>query len=297
METHEIRYFLAAARELNFTRAAAASNVSQPALTRAIKKLEAELGGQLFLRRGGGVELTHLGRTVIPQLETIERSMAFVREQAQTLAEVRSSSLRLGVMCTVGPFHFADLLARLKVTLPDLEVTLVEATAAAVIDLLVADEVDVGITAWPSYPEAIAVLPLFEERYVVAMPAAHPLANLPSIPLELLADHPYLERLSCEFDGYYEARFGQWTIELDVCYASEREDWIQALILAEQGLAIVPELMRMEDGIVMRPLAQPEIRREVSFVCLRGRRLNDAAQQFQRLVRAHKWSAVRPPRG
>ena len=89
METHEIRYFLATARELNFTRAAGACNVTQPALTRAIKKLETELGGSLFLRRPGRIELTRLARTVMPQLEAIERSMAQVRDEAQSIADQR----------------------------------------------------------------------------------------------------------------------------------------------------------------------------------------------------------------
>lgn len=103
METHEIRYFLALARELNFTRAAEASGVSQPALTRAIQKLEAELGGTLFLRRPGQVELTLLGREILPQLEAIAKSMVDVHRRAESVVRARIQSLRLGVMCTVGP--------------------------------------------------------------------------------------------------------------------------------------------------------------------------------------------------
>lgn len=103
METHEVRYFLSLARELNFTRAAEASGVSQPALTRAIQKLEVELGGALFLRRPGQVELTRLGREVLPQLEAIESTMVDVQRRAQSVTRAASNSLRLGAMCTIGP--------------------------------------------------------------------------------------------------------------------------------------------------------------------------------------------------
>ena len=88
MQTHELRYFLATARTLNFTKAASQCGISQPALTRAIKKLENELGGPLFHRRPGHVELTRLGRTLLPRLEEIERGLADVQSQATALVDV-----------------------------------------------------------------------------------------------------------------------------------------------------------------------------------------------------------------
>src|SRR5262249_46819161 len=100
MQVNEIRYFLATARERNFTRAAAACGVSQPSLTRAIQKLEAELGGALFQRLTRQVELTQLGREVLAQFEGIEEKLATVRDLASQHAQSQTSSLRLGVMCT-----------------------------------------------------------------------------------------------------------------------------------------------------------------------------------------------------
>lgn len=289
METHEIRYFLATARELNFTRAAAACNVTQPALTRAIKKLETELGGALFLRRPGRIELTRLARTVLPQLEAIERSMAQVRDEAQSIADQQFKSLRLGVMCTLGPSHIVEMLSELRSAVPGLEVSVTEAKAGSVVELLITDEIDVGITAWPHVPESIAVQPLYDERYAVAMSAQHPLATMPAIPLASLAGQPYLERLNCEFDDFFEARIGPWTIETEVCFSSEREDWIQAMIVAGLGCAILPELMLLHPGVVLRPLVEPEISRQVGVVSLRGPPLSEPALQFLRIARGRKW--------
>ncbi|MEO0912383.1 MAG: LysR family transcriptional regulator, partial [Pseudomonadota bacterium] len=69
MELHQLRYFLAVAETLNFTRAAEECGVSQPSLTRAIQKLEAEMGGPLFRREGRRTHLTELGRTVFPRFQ------------------------------------------------------------------------------------------------------------------------------------------------------------------------------------------------------------------------------------
>src|SRR5262245_45032298 len=194
MELHEIRYFLAVARKLNFTRAAEACNVSQPALTRAVRKLEAELGGALFHRGPGGVELTALGRSLMPKLEEIERSVVEVKDTADQHTRQRPHSLRIGVMCTVGPFHLVDVLARLRSELNDLEVSLTEAPASRVVELLLADDVDVAIAGWPTYSDKVVATPVLEERYAVAVRADHPLANLQEVPLERLAEQPYLER-------------------------------------------------------------------------------------------------------
>jgi len=289
METHEIRYFLAMVRELNFTRAAAACNVSQPALTRAIQKLEAEFGGALFLRRPGRIEMTRLARELLPRLEAIEQGLSAVRDHASSIIESQASTLRLGVMCTVGPTHLVPMLIGVQEAIPDVEVSIVDATAGRIVDLLTADEIDIGITAWPEYPSTVGVVPLFTERYVVAMREDDLLACESSVSVDRLAGQSYLERLSCEFDDYYAALHGHWPVDLNITYSSEREDWIQGLMLAGLGCAIIPESMEMPQGIVKRPLVEPEVARTIALVTLRGRPLGPAAMAFGRIARAHRW--------
>ena len=82
MEIHEVRYFLAVCDTLNFTKAAEQCNVTQPALTRAIQKLEGELGGLLFSRERGNTHLTELGRLMQPHLEEVMARTAAAKEQA-----------------------------------------------------------------------------------------------------------------------------------------------------------------------------------------------------------------------
>jgi DNA-binding transcriptional LysR family regulator len=289
METHEIRYFLAMVRELNFTRAAAACGITQPALTRAIKKLESELGGALFLRRPGHIELTRLSREILPRLEAIEQGMVAVRAHAATVAESQTNSLRLGVMCTVGPTHVVALMSKLQLSMPDVEISIVDAKAGQIVDLLIADDIDIGITAWPIYPESVHAERLISERYVIAARHDSSLAAEAEIPLALLSQHNYIERLGCEFDDYFEARHGKWTVELNVIFSSEREDWIQGLLLAGLGCAIVPERMELAEGIVKRPLTAPDVTREISMVTLRGKQLPRAAAAFARIAKTHRW--------
>lgn len=291
MQTHELRYFLAAARCLNFTKAAEECGITQPALTRAIKKLEGELCGELFHRRSGRVELTRLGQELQPRLEDIERKLFEVGREARALAERQSNVLRLGVMCTIGPSHIMDILRKLRERNPGVEISILDARADQVVQLLVDDKVDVGITAQPSMTDALHLQPLFTERYVLAVPAAHPLASAEQVEFSRLQGEAYLERASCEFDEHFEATNGDWPFEFTICFSSERDDWIQALVAVGQGCAIVPEHMQCLPGVVKRRLVCPEIVRSVGLITMRGRPIPAVAQSFLRLARSHKWPA------
>jgi DNA-binding transcriptional LysR family regulator len=289
METHEIRYFLAVARELNFTRAANICGVSQPALTRAIQKLEAELGGALLLRRPGHVELTQLGRKLLPQLEEVEQGIASIRRKAERFVGQQDSRLRLGVMCTASPSIVVELLSKLRAQHPTLNVSIVDMKASAVIDALLEDQIDIGVTAQPVFPEAVSFTPLLSEDFVVAMSEQHPLAQLTHVTLLQVAKASYLERLGCEFDDYLDALTDIAVPDFNIAFASEREDWIQALILSGQGIAILPDGMGCLPGILKLPLVDPRIHRTISLVTMRGRPLSMLGQSFVRAACGRKW--------
>ena len=114
MEMHQIRYFLAVAEELNFSRAAEKSNVTQPALSRAIRQLEIELGGELIHRERHLTHLTELGQMVLPHLEMVHRAAIKAKQLAQDVSQLRRVPLTLGIMSTISPAEIVDLIAALK---------------------------------------------------------------------------------------------------------------------------------------------------------------------------------------
>ena len=101
MEMQQVRYFLALARTLNFTRAAEQANVSQPALTRAIQQLEHELGGPLFHRERSNTHLSELGRMMLPYLESVDLSTRAAKEAARAAKKLENVTLTIGAMCTI----------------------------------------------------------------------------------------------------------------------------------------------------------------------------------------------------
>jgi DNA-binding transcriptional LysR family regulator len=135
--------------------------------------------------------------------------------------------------------------------------------------------------------------PLLIERYAVAMLATDPLSRLDKVELERLSGQSYIQRLGCEFDDHFEAAHGEWSLDLDVAFESEREDWIQGLMLAGFGYAIVPEFMELPAGLEKRILCEPETRREVSLLTLRGKPMPAAVAAFARIAKSHQWNVTK----
>src|SRR5258708_38622275 len=149
MEMHEIRYFLAVCETLNCPRAAERANVTQPALTRAIQKIEEELGGLLFRRERSRTHLTDLGQLLRPQLEEVIKRSEAVKTAARGFLKLDNAPLKLGVMCTIGPMRFMSFLAQFRSDHPGIELTLAEGVPDQLAKMLLARELDIAIMPQP----------------------------------------------------------------------------------------------------------------------------------------------------
>ena len=118
MEMHQIRYFLAVAEELNFTKAAERCNVSQPALSRAIQSLEQEFGGPLFRRERSHTHLSELGRMVEPHLAQVFESSRSAKRLAREYGRLTKTPLKLGIMSTIAPDQIIDLITAVRTRHP-----------------------------------------------------------------------------------------------------------------------------------------------------------------------------------
>jgi len=286
---HQIKYFLAMCQTLNFTRAAEQCNVAQPSLTRAVQKLEEELGGPLFHRERNHTHLTSLGRLMRPYLEQTYAAAEQAKAEAESFGRLDRSSLVLGVMCTIGPKRLVPLMNRLRERLPQLEVRIQERPGRQLIDELLAGDLEIALVGLPSYPERIRAEPLYSERYVVAFPAGHRFETMAAVPLREMEGESYLRRVNCEYDQFYAERAGEWTCNLNIRYESEREDWIQAMVMAGMGCCFLPEFLPLFPGLCTRVVVEPELEREIAIASVPGRRFSHAVDAFVRLVRAHDW--------
>ena len=139
-------------------------------------------------------------------------------------------------------------------------------------------------------PTACAHL-LYKERYVVAFPPGHRFEHLSVVPIAEMEGEAYLLRQNCEYPEHFDRHVGDWTCRLNVRYQSDREDWIQAMILAGMGCALMPEYMPLFSELKTRIIVEPEIFRDISLVTPRGRRFSHVVAAFVRLACGHDWNA------
>jgi DNA-binding transcriptional LysR family regulator len=290
MEMHQIRYFLAVCETLNFTRAAERCNVSQPALTRAVKHLEDELGAQLLRRERARTHLTDLGRLMKARFEEVFAATEAAQIEAREFVTLTKAPLKLGVMCTMGPAVMVPFFDRLRQDIPSMDLTIRDATGEQLIEAMMAGELDIAFIGMPKYPERLHQRPLYSERYVIAFAKGHRFEQMNAVPLRELDGEDYLTRLNCELYAHFEEFLKmERPYELNRRYSSEREDWIQCMIAAGMGCSVVPETMQMLPGICQRVVTEPEIERRISLVTVAGRRFSPAVQALESLAVRYDW--------
>lgn len=291
MEMHQVRYFLAAAKALSFTRAAEVCNVSQPALTTAIKKLEAQLGSPLFHREGRHIALTEFGRRMKPHLGQIVEQAKAAETVAKDFRLLNQVPVRVGIMSTIGPMRIAAPMAAIEKQSLGLETAVRDGAPEALAAQLDADELDMAIlNPLDGLGDNYRAEPLYTERYVVVLPPDHPLRERNALALRDLSGQPYVDRLSCEMREMVMGVCNEMGVKLYARFRSEREDWVQAMVMANVGFAFMPEYSVTHPDSVRRPLVDPEVKRTISLITVRGRKQAPAVAAFLRAVRAHKWS-------
>ncbi|MDR2239229.1 MAG: hydrogen peroxide-inducible genes activator [Zoogloeaceae bacterium] len=192
MRLTDLRYIVAVARERHFGRAAEKCFVSQPTLSVAVKKLEAELGVILFERSPQEVCVTPVGERIVAQAKKALAEAALVAEIAADDKGPLAAPLRVGVIYTIAPWLLPRLVPLVKARAPDMPLILEENFTHVLIEKLKTSELDLAILALPIDEPSLVVEPVYEEPFRVLVPAAHPWVKQKAIPPSALLDAPLL---------------------------------------------------------------------------------------------------------
>ncbi|MDE0944457.1 MAG: LysR family transcriptional regulator [Alphaproteobacteria bacterium] len=290
MEMSQIRYVLAVAKTLNFTKAASDCNVSQPALTKAIKNLETELGAALFHREGKRILLSDFGRTMLPHLQHISDEAQVARTLADNFRLLNQVPIRIGIMSTIGHVRLSRFLAKFQQDFEGVKVAVTEASVSDLKTALDDGELDIAIlNALEDPDDNYRVHHLYDERYVVIIPPGHRLGTMDTIRLSDLSKEPYVDRLACEMREMVADVCKDMKVELYARFRSEREDWVQAMVLARIGFAFMPEYSVTLPELIQRPLVEPSLSRTISLISVPGRPYSPAVSAMVRQAQNFAW--------
>jgi len=259
MELRHLRYFLAVGAELNFRRAAERLHMAQPALSTQIKNLESELQVKLFDRTTRSVRLTHAGRVLMEEAQSVLGVAAQAEQRVKRAEHGVVGTLRLGLIAPAANAWLAGILRKFRQEYPGVQLALFDLTSPEQIRRLRADELDAGLLRPPVGFHDLECHFVEETEQVLALPAGHRLADVARLEWSdfhgegLVLIHPSMQH------GYYDpflaacARAGARPGPVQHANDIQTKMW-----LISAGFGIAPTTATMakvkRPGLLFRPL-------------------------------------------
>jgi DNA-binding transcriptional LysR family regulator len=298
MEMHQIRYFLAVTRTLNFTRAAEECNVAQPSLTRAIKQLEAELGGDLFRRERPAAQLTELGQRMEPLLKQCFEAATGARALATSFKGGKIGTLRIAIANAVDIALLIPHLNQLKRMFSTLEFRLLRGSSKEIGEYLKTGEAELGIAVeidqdW----DRLDSWPLFTESFELVVNRCHPLAGRDQVEFEELEQQQLLSRGYCEYAGRLNAALGASNAGARAGHDVSCENDLIKLLEADIGVALMPRSASTPDTLRRAGIDGLDVKRTVQLYGVAGRERTAVASAVMKMLRSADWQVFteRPP--
>jgi DNA-binding transcriptional LysR family regulator len=294
LNLQQLRYVVAVAETRSFTRAADSLFVVQSALSQQVRKLEGELGIQIFNRTTRSVSLTPAGEALLPLLRQVIAGVHQIAVDAQALRGAVTGRLTVGMMeIPSESLDVAALMATFHTRYPDVTVTLRSGGSDLLVQATRDRKLDVAIVGSDvaRSTDRLSFEHLFTESLVAVLPIEHPLAANPSVSLSELAELPFID-----FPPGYglrrETDRGFAAVQRRVAFEVTRVDEVIHFVCEGLGVALLPESVartraKANPALVLLPVHGAVLRREVHLVAPRAQLRSVATHAFIQCVHEH----------
>lgn len=285
MRFSQLRYFISVCRCGSLTRAAAEFQISQPALTKAVRALEEELMVELFRRVGKKLMLTPEGQIFLEQAEPLLAQADRVARNMQDLGG-RRNVINVGTMSPIGAFVVDGPIREFRKARPELSVSVRETVKAEVLDEIQKERIDVGILITNRIsPEEYMVLPFFRSRVVYCMRPEHPLAGRKQVTYGELSPYPMiLEQHDRRAEPAVERDMRRIGLVPRVVLRTQQHNTAFQVLSGNIGYFVMRELALMQDGVCFAELAEPLADLQIGLVWKKGKRLYSDTSRFVQFI-------------
>ena len=288
MELHQLRYFLAVFREGTFSRAAETLSLAQPSLSEQIRKLESELGSDLFERTSRRLIPTPAAEALRPYAERMLADMVEARARVHDVAALQGGRVRLGVLPSLGAHLMPDAIADFQRRYPSVEMQLVEGVASRTLAMMVeAGEIDIAVVRLEEPAPALNASLLLRDPMLALVPPDHPLAGRRRVWLSDLADEPFLTlKPGYGLRTLMLRLLEQAGIHPRIVLEVSQLDFLRGLVQAGMGVTVLPELACSFGEDTRVRIADRGSERELYLVSRAGSAPTPAVRAFTDIVRA-----------
>jgi len=272
MNLRALKYFVKLAELKHFSKAANACFVSQPTLSTQVRKLEEELGVSLVERAPRHIMLTPIGEDIAHRAKHVLRDIEHMKDAARRSKDPETGTIKLGIFPTLAPYLLPHVIPNIRKQYPDLRLQLAEEKTEDILNMLDQGRLDAGLLALPIEEHGMELEILFEEPFVAAMPASHPLTEKQTISIEdlegeelLLLEEGHCLRQQalavCALAGAHER----------VDFHATSMETLRQMVATNAGVTLMPVLsvkppVASTENIALRPFVSPAPSRTIALV-------------------------------
>jgi DNA-binding transcriptional LysR family regulator len=285
LNLNQLRVFYHAAKHLNFTRAAGALFISQPAVTAQVKSFEAFCGLKLFKKKGRKIYLTDEGKALLEYAHKIFKYEKEIEGAIEDMKDLKRGVLRLGTTKAYARYFMPSLISSFHKAYPHIKINLDEGSSADMIYSLLEFKNEVAVIAKALDHPDVSFIPFSQEEMVVIIAPDHPLAGKSKISFEELAREPFIMKENGSGTRKrVEELFSRLEIEPNILMETSNTEFIKQLVQRGEGIsfvvseAVAAELL--EGKLAMIPLKGPKQFLDVSIAYLNDQILSPSAKAF-----------------
>lgn len=293
MEWNQLRYFQTVAQLEHFTRASEKLSVSQPALSRAIARLEEELGAPLFDRQGRTVSLNRYGKIFLNRVNRAMQEISAGEKEIEDLIDSLAGSVSLGFILSQGSSLVPDVLGLFRKDYPIIKFQLYQNITNNILDQLESSDLDFCICTKPVSRKNVHWIQLLTEELFIIVPKDHPLAQKEIIKLNELAKESFITfKREVTLGEITNRLFKEAGFIPEVTFEGEDIITISGLVAAKLGIALIPHIKGLDiTEISQLRVSEPVCQRVIGLAWVEGRYLSPAAIRFREFVQEHFWKS------
>ncbi|WHX77655.1 LysR family transcriptional regulator [Priestia flexa] len=284
MDIRELQHFMEVVNQKSFTKAASAIHLSQPALSKIVKKLEEELGVDLFDRSTRKLTLTDAGQVVYNQSQKLVSTLHELHALLDDLRHLPTGEIKIGIPPLIGTIVFPMIAKKFTKKHPQVTLELVELGAKRIVELVESEQVDLGIIVLPVQNPMFHIYPFVQEEFNLYIHHKHPLAQKQIVSLSELKEEPFI-LFSKDFSLHdriihecIEAGF-----QPKIAYESSQWDLIIELVASELGIAILPKSVypKINNPLIRSiPISSPTPMWELGIILKKERYMSFATREL-----------------
>jgi DNA-binding transcriptional LysR family regulator len=286
VEWQQLEYFQTVARLQHMTKAAEQLAISQPALSRSIARLEAELGVPLFERQGRSIILNHYGQLFLKRANRIIKEMQEGKKELKDLLDPEHGVVSLGFLHTLGPEIVPNLIAAFRTKFPKVTFQLNQNKSFSLIKQMELGEFDLCLITPPDTKMEIQWVKLWSEELFVIVPIGHPLEKRDSIVLSEIANEPFVfVKKGNALRQITDQLCREAEISPKIVFEGEELHTIAGLVASGFGVSLIPDIKDLDRSKIAKiHVCWPECERAIGIAWVEGRYLSPPVKQFKEFV-------------